>query len=62
MTFWVVMTVLGLVEVVACGVLAARARRAGRPELRRRYVRGMYAFVIWTGLSFARVLLLHGGG
>jgi hypothetical protein len=56
------MTAIGVVEVAACAVLAVRARRSGREDRRRRYLQGMYAFIAWTGLCFARVLLLRGGG
>jgi hypothetical protein len=56
------MTVVGVVEVAVCAVLAVRARRSGREDRRRRYLQGMYAFIAWTGLCFARVLLLRGGG
>jgi hypothetical protein len=55
------MTAVGVVEVAACAVLAIRARRSGRED-RRRYLQGMYGFLAWTGLCFARVLLLRGGG
>jgi hypothetical protein len=56
------MTAIGVVEVATCAVLAVRSRRSGREDRRRRYVRGVYAFLAWTGLCFARVLLLRGGG
>jgi len=61
-TFWVVMTAIGVVEVAVCAALAVRAGRSGREDRRRRYLRGVYGFLAWTGLCFARVLLLRGGG
>jgi hypothetical protein len=60
-TFWLVLTVVGLVEVVACAVVALRARRAGRRERYRRFSQATVFFAAWTVLTFGRVLLLRGG-
>jgi hypothetical protein len=59
-TFWVVMTAIGLVEMIIVGALAYRARRAGRDDRYQRYRRGVWGFSAWTGLCVARVILLKG--
>ncbi len=59
-TFWVVMTAIGVAEMILVGVLAYRARLAGRTDRYQRYLRGFWGFSAWTSLCLARVILLKG--
>jgi hypothetical protein len=58
-TFWVVMTAIGVAEMITVGLLAYRARLSGRDDRYQRCLRGFWSFSAWTGLCLARVILLR---
>jgi len=58
-TFWVTMTAVDIAAVIVFGLLAYRARSAGRGDRTRRYTRAMWGFFAYAGLCFARIMLLR---